>query len=149
MIALPADFSYPLFAALLALNGIGSGLLAAPNSAAIMNAVPASARGAASGIRATGMNAGMVLSMGGFFTLMAIGLASRLPEAMNSGLLKLGVHPDAAAAIAHTPPVSTLFAAFLGDNPVAQLMGAVDPDQLVAGNGADVATLTGRTFFPG
>ncbi len=148
LILLPADFSYPMFAALLALNGIGSGLLAAPNSAAIMNAVPASARGAASGIRATGMNAGMVLSMGGFFTLMAIGLASRLPEAMNNGLLKLGVHPDAAATIAHTPPVGTLFAAFLGDNPVQQLMGGIDPGQLVAGHGADVATLTGRTFFP-
>src|SRR5579884_2208262 len=71
LIALPADFSYPLFAALLALNGIGMGLVAAPNSAAIMNAVPASQRGAASGVRATGMNAGMVLSIGGFFTLMA------------------------------------------------------------------------------
>ena len=58
-------------------NGIGMGLMAAPNSAAIMNAVPADQRGAASGIRATGMNAGMVLSMGGFFTLMAVGLASR------------------------------------------------------------------------
>ncbi len=68
LMMIPADFSYPLFAALLALNGIGSGMLAAPNSAAIMNAVPASARGAASGIRATGMNAGMVLSMGAFFT---------------------------------------------------------------------------------
>ena len=83
---IPADFNYPLFAALLALNGIGMGLMAAPNSAAIMNAVPAAERGAASGIRATGMNAGMVLSMGGFFTLMAVGLASRLPDSMYNGL---------------------------------------------------------------
>ena len=148
LMLIPADFNYVLFAALLALNGIGSGLVAAPNAAAIMNSVPASERGAASGIRATGMNAGMVLSMGGFFTLMAVGLASRLPAAMQSGLTALGVNAGAAHAISTTPPVGTLFAAFLGDNPITQLMGAVDPAQLAAGGGADVATLTGRTFFP-
>ena len=145
---IPADFNYAMFAGLLALNGIGSGLVAAPNAAAIMNSVPASERGAASGIRATGMNAGMVLSMGGFFTLMAVGLASRLPSSMYAGLTALGVHPDAAHAISQTPPVGTLFAAFLGDNPITQLMGAVDPAQLKPGNGADVGTLTGQTFFP-
>jgi MFS family permease len=148
LIAIPADFSYPLFAALLALNGIGMGLMAAPNSAAIMNAVPAAERGAASGIRATGMNAGMVLSMGGFFTLMAIGLASRLPDSMYNGLTKLGITPDAAHTISHTPPVGTLFAAFLGDNPIKALVSQVDPQQLQPGSGVDVATITGRTFFP-
>ena len=149
LMMIPADFSYPLFAALLALNGIGSGMLAAPNSAAIMNAVPASARGAASGVRATGMNAGMVLSMGAFFTLMAVGLASKLPDSMYAGLTKLGIHPDAAATISHIPPVSTLFAAFLGDNPINALLTTVDPAQLQAAGGADIATLTGREFFPG
>jgi EmrB/QacA subfamily drug resistance transporter len=148
LIALPANFNYILFAALLALNGIGMGLMAAPNSAAIMNAVPASERGAASGIRATGMNAGMVLSMGGFFTLMAVGLASRLPESMFNGLTKLGISPSAAHTISHIPPVGTLFAAFLGDNPVQQLVKQVDPQQLQSGSGVDVSTLTGREFFP-
>jgi len=148
LIAIPADFSYPVFAALLALNGIGMGLLAAPNSAAIMNAVPASARGAASGIRATGMNAGMVLSMGGFFTLMAVGLASRLPSTLYGGLVKLGITPAAAHQISTTPPVGTLFAAFLGDNPIKALVGQIDPQQLQPGSGVDVATLTGRRFFP-
>jgi hypothetical protein len=110
--------------------------------------VPAAERGAASGVRATGMNAGMVLSMGGFFTLMAIGLASRLPDSMYAGLTRLGVTPDAAHTISQTPPVGTLFAAFLGDNPVRALMEQVDPGQLQPGNGVDVATLTGRSFFP-
>src|SRR6195952_1908821 len=131
--AIPAAFNYVLFAGLLAVNGIGMGLMAAPNSAAIMNSVPAADRGAASGVRATGMNAGMVLSMGGFFTLMAIGLASRLPTAMQNGLTALGVNAAAAHTISTTPPVGTLFAAFLGDNPITQLMGAVDPGQLAAG----------------
>jgi EmrB/QacA subfamily drug resistance transporter len=148
LILIPADFNYTQFAGLLALNGIGMGLMAAPNSTAIMNAVPASQRGAASGVRATGMNAGMVLSMGGFFTLMAVGLASRLPGAMYSGLTRAGVTPDAAHQIAHTPPVGTLFAAFLGDNPIQQLMKQVDPQQLKPGSGVDVSTLTGKTFFP-
>jgi len=148
LMLIPADFNYVVFATLLALNGIGSGLLAAPNSAAIMNSVPASERGAASGVRATGMNAGMVLSMGGFFTLMAIGLANKLPASMYAGLTALGVHADAAQTVSQTPPVGTLFAAFLGDNPVTQLLTAVDPAQLQPGGGADVATLTGRTFFP-
>ncbi|HST48961.1 MAG TPA: MFS transporter [Jatrophihabitans sp.] len=148
LMAIPADFSYPVFAALLALNGIGMGLLAAPNSAAIMNSVPAAERGAASGVRATGMNAGMVLSMGGFFTLMAVGLASRLPGSLYDGLTRLGVTPDAAHTISQTPPVGTLFAAFLGDNPIRALMTQAAPDQLLPGSGVDVATLTGQSFFP-
>jgi MFS family permease len=148
LILIPANFNYVQFATLLSLNGIGMGLMAAPNSAAIMNAVPASQRGAASGVRATGMNAGMVLSMGGFFTLMAIGLASRLPSALYSGLTGAGVSPDAAHTISHVPPVGTLFAAFLGDNPIKQLMQQVDPRQLQPGSGVDVANLTGQTFFP-
>ncbi len=122
LIFLPADFNYVLFAGLLALNGIGMGLMAAPNSAAIMNAVPARSRGAASGIRATGMNAGMVLSMGGFFTLMAVGLASRLPHALSSGLTGAGVDAQSAAAASHVSPVGSLFAAFLGDNPIKDLV---------------------------
>jgi MFS family permease len=140
LILLPADFNYVLFAGLLALNGIGMGLMAAPNSAAIMNAVPASQRGAASGIRATGMNAGMVLSMGGFFTLMAIGLASRLPAALSSGLTHAGVSPDQVATASHASPVGMLFAAFLGDNPIKALVPNPGP-------GVNRA-IYGQTFFP-
>jgi MFS family permease len=141
LIALPADFNYVLFGLLLALNGIGMGLMAAPNSAAIMNAVPAAQRGAASGIRATGMNAGMVLSMGGFFTLMAIGLSSRLPQALTHGLTAAGVSPQATDAASHVSPVGTLFAAFLGDNPIKELVQ--NP-----GAGADTSKIYGQTFFP-
>src|SRR6478736_5188921 len=99
LILLPANFNYVLFAALLALNGIGMGLMAAPNSAAIMNAVPAAQRGAASGIR-------------------AVGLAGTLPAAMSNGLTNAGVSPAAAGAASHASPVGLLFAAFLGDNPI-------------------------------
>jgi MFS family permease len=141
LILLPANFNYVLFAALLAFNGIGMGLMAAPNSAAIMNAVPAAQRGAASGIRATGMNAGMVLSMGGFFTLMAVGLAGTLPSAMSSGLTGAGVSHGAATAASHASPVGLLFAAFLGDNPIKALV----PNP---GAGADTSRIYGQDFFP-
>ena len=141
LILLPADFNYVQFAGLLALNGIGMGLMAAPNSAAIMNAVPAAQRGAASGIRATGMNAGMVLSMGGFFTLMAIGLASRLPSALFHGLTGAGVSADTATQASHVTPVGMLFAAFLGDNPIKGIVPNPGP-------GADTSTLYGQQFFP-
>jgi EmrB/QacA subfamily drug resistance transporter len=141
LILLPANFNYGSFATLLALNGIGMGLMAAPNSAAIMNAVPAAARGAASGIRATGMNAGMVLSMGGFFTLMAVGLAGRLPASMSSGLTAAGVDPATAGAVSHASPVGILFAAFLGGNPMQGLVPHAAPavaDRIYSGS-----------FFPG
>jgi MFS family permease len=141
LILLPADFNYVLFALLLAVNGIGMGLMAAPNAAAIMNAVPGAQRGAASGIRATGMNAGMVLSMGGFFALMSIGLAARLPAALTSGLTAAGVSPQAADAASHASPVGTLFAAFLGDNPIKALVPHPGPD-------ADTVRIYGQTFFP-
>jgi MFS family permease len=141
LILLPADFNYVDFAILLAVNGVGMGLMAAPNSAAIMNAVPADARGAASGIRATGMNAGMVLSMGGFFTLMAIGLASKLPSSLYKGLTGLGVDPTTATQASHVSPVGTLFAAFLGDNPLRALVPK-------PGAGVNTTTLYGKTFFP-
>jgi MFS family permease len=142
LIALPADFSYPLFAALLMLNGVGSGLFAAPNASAVMNAVPSSQRGAASGVRATAQNAGTVLSIGVFFSLMAVGLAARLPAAMQSGLVTGGVPAADAAAASHTSPVGTLFAAFLGANPVRTVLEQVDAGRPIP------AAVTDTTFFP-
>jgi hypothetical protein len=106
-----------------------------------MNSVPASARGAASGVRATGMNAGQVISMGGFFTLMAIGLAARLPHAMNAGLIGAGVDPAAAHAAADAPPAGLLFSAFLGYNPVRALVPA-------PGTAANTQQIYGTQFFP-
>jgi MFS family permease len=145
LLLIPIDFNFTLFAILLALNGIGSGLFTAPNTTAIMNAVPVRERGAASGIRATFMNAGMVLSIGVFFSLMIAGLASRLPHALSTGLTANGVPADAAARVASEPPVASLFAAFLGFNPVQRLVGPATLNSLPA---ADSARLTGNTFFP-
>ena len=93
LMLLPADFAFPVFGALLLLNGIGVGMFAAPNTTGIMNSVPNSQRGVASGMRATFQNTGMVLSIGLFFSLMVVGLASTLPDSMSSGLIKPTVCP--------------------------------------------------------
>lgn len=145
LMLLDANFSYPVFATLLFLNGVGSGLFSAPNGTQTMNAVPGAERGQASGIRATAMNAGQVLSIGVFFTLMIIGLAISLPGAMEQALIGQGLAADIATRVASAPPVASLFAAFLGYNPMGELV----PASALAALPADAAaTITGKTFFP-
>jgi MFS family permease len=145
LMLLPTDFNYWAFAGLLVLNGIGSGLFSAPNTSAIMSSVPANRRGAASGMRGTFFNSGTSLSIGVFFTLMIVGLAQTLPGALTNGLEAHGVSPAVAAGIAHQPPVGSLFAAFLGYNPLGTALGALPAS---ATKGADLGTLTGKEFFP-
>jgi MFS family permease len=141
---LPADFNYAWFALLLVL-GIGSGLFAAPNTTAIMNSVPPETRGVSSGMRATFQNAGMLVSIGVFFSIVTAGLASALPSAFLRGLTRYGVPATAAGRIAHLPPTAALFGAFLGYNPIGVLLPAPTLTHLSA---ADRATLLGKAFFP-
>ena len=147
LMLLPVDFPYWAFALLIFGNGIGSGLFAAPNTAAIMSSVPAHHRGAASGMRSTFQNSGMSLSIGVFFSLMIAGLANTLPRALAPGLTAQGVPAAVAGQIAHLPPVSTVFAAMLGYNPVQNLLAPTGLLRTLPA--ANVATLTGKTFFPG
>ncbi|HEU5003366.1 MAG TPA: MFS transporter [Actinomycetota bacterium] len=144
LMTLPANFNYIAFGALLFSNGIGFGLFAAPNITGIMNAVPARERGSASGMRATFQNSGMLLSIGLFFSLMIAGLASALPHTMSSGLVAQGIQPAVATKVANLPPVGSLFAAFLGYNPMKTLLGPA----LHALPPARAAVITGKTFFP-
>jgi MFS family permease len=145
LIVLPVDFSYIWFALILALNGIGMGLFASPNSAGVMNSLPPSQRGAGAGMLATFMNSASVLSIGVFFTLMIVGLAAGLPHALQSGLVAHGVPAVDAARVSHLPPVATLFASFLGYNPMATLLG---PHVLAGLHPGQASVLTGRSFFP-
>jgi MFS family permease len=142
---LPANFAFVLFALLLLLNGIGMGMFAAPNMTGIMNSVPADARGVASGMRSTFQNSGMVLSVGVFFSLMIVGLASTLPSSMSSALIAHGVAPGKAHQIASLPPVGSLFAAFLGYNPMQSLLGSAHAAGV---SSAQFHQITGKTFFP-
>ncbi len=145
LLIIPVNFDYWLFAILVFLNGLGGGIFTAPNTAAIMSSVPADQRGAASGVRATFFNAGSSLSIGIFFSLMIVGLANTLPSAMSSGLEQQGVSSAVAQDVANLPPVGSLFAAFLGYNPIAELLG---PSHALQQPGVNADLLTGQEFFP-
>ena len=144
LIFVPVNFSYWEFALVIALNGFGSGVFAPPNRAELMNSVPANERGAAGGMIATFQNSASVLSIGIFFSLMVAGLASKLPSTMFSGLTAQGIPASAANSIAHLPPIGVLFAAFLGYNPMQQLLGPL----LKTLPSAHAAYVSGRVFFP-
>lgn len=145
LIVLPVDFPYVWFALILLLNGIGMGLFAAPNSAGVMNSLPPTQRGAGAGMLATFSNSASVLSIGVFFTLMIVGLAASLPHTLQAGLVAHDVPAADASRISHLPPVATLFASFLGYNPMGTLLG---PHVLHALPAGQSAALTGREFFP-
>ncbi|MFE4949551.1 MFS transporter [Leifsonia sp. NPDC056665] len=145
LLLIPVNFEYWQFALLTGLNGIGSGLFSSPNRTAIMNSVPPNERGAASGMAGVALNAGSSLSIGIFFSLMIAGLSVALPGALTSGLTSHGVPQSVAAQVGATPPVGSLFAAFLGYNPIASLLG---PTGLLQSPHVDAATLTGKEFFP-
>lgn len=145
LLALPVDFDYRAFALLLALNGLAMGLFSSPNRAAIMNSLPAHQRGAGAGMTSTFQNAATVLSIGVFFSLLIAGLSTTLPTSLHDGLTAQGVPELAADRVAALPPVGILFAALLGYNPIATLLGPQVLGELAP---AQSAYLTGRQFFP-
>jgi MFS family permease len=146
LVLLPINFSYWIFAVLIALNGIASGMFASPNSSSIMGSVPAHLRGVASGMRATFQNSGTAVSIGVFFSLVIAGLANSLPHTLSTGLQEQGVAAHVATQVGGLPPVSSLFAAQLGVNPIKHLL---QPGGALAHlTAVQQQTLTGRQFFP-
>ena len=145
LLLLPTDFPYGAFALILLLNGISMGMFASPNRAGVMNSLPRGDRGAGGGMNQTFQNSAQVISIGIFFTLMIIGLSGALRHTLASGLEAHGVAPGAAAQVAHLPPVSILFSAFLGYNPIEHFLG---PHALTALGAHNHAVLAGRSFFP-
>jgi MFS family permease len=141
---LPINFTYWQFAGILLMNGVGMGLFASPNRAGIMNSLPPERRGVGAGMSATFQNSAMVLSIGIFFTLIILGLSSSLPATLTHGLVAQGVPHADAARVAALPPVSVMFAALLGYNPIQTLLGPV----ITKLPASHAAYLTGHTFFP-
>ncbi|MCL6105746.1 MAG: MFS transporter [Actinobacteria bacterium] len=145
LLMLPINFSFPLFAAVLFINGLSMGMFASPNQAGVMNSLPMAHRGAGGGMNLTFQNSAQVLSIGIFFTLMIAGLSSTLPHAVSGGLMSQGVPAAVAGRAGQLPPVAILFAAFLGYNPVRHLLG---PHVLGTISAHGQSILTGRSFFP-
>jgi MFS family permease len=142
---LPINFPYIAFAAVLLVTGLTMSMFGSPNRAAIMSSLPPEHRGAGSGMATTFQNTAQVLSIGIFFTLLIVGLSSTLSHSLYHGLITHGVARSTSTRVSHLPAVSTLFAAFLGYNPVQHLVGAQVLSHLTA---AQRASLTGRSFFP-
>ncbi len=143
--SLPIDFDYVEFAAILFVYSVCAGMFATPNQTAVMNSLPANQRGAGGGMNATFMNSAQVLSIGVFFSIVTLGLVSSLPSHLAQGLIAQGVPAGAADKVAHLPPIGSLFAAFLGFNPIqtelpAHVLHALGP--------ARESYVTGRSFFP-
>ena len=141
----PINFSYPTFGVLLFAIGVCMSSFGSSNRTGVMNSLPARDRGAGSGMNTTFQNSAQVLSIGIFFTLIIVGLSDTLPAALVKGLTAHGVPADTAVSISHLPPVSTLFAAFLGYNPASHLIG---PHVLSQLSQHQRATVTGERFFP-
>jgi MFS family permease len=144
LILLPVNFSYIGFAALIFLNGLAMGLFAAPNQTGIMNSLPPDQRGAGAGMAGTFMNSAMVLSIGIFFSLIIVGLSATLPTALYHGLSTHGVPAAYATKVSHLPPVGSLFAAFLGYNPMRTTLAPI----IHTLPHHTAAYLTGHRFFP-
>ncbi|HVT21862.1 MAG TPA: MFS transporter [Mycobacteriales bacterium] len=142
---MPMNFDYVWFGLLLLVMGLALGMFFAPNIASVMNATPADQRGAGAGMLNTFQNSAQVLSIGVFFTVITLGLAARLPATLQHGLVSQGMPVGQAHQIAHLPPIGTLFAAFLGYNPIQQLIGSPAAAHVSA---AHYHYLTGRSFFP-
>jgi MFS family permease len=143
---LPINFSYVWFALLIFLFAVGMGLFFSPNQASVMNSLPPEQRGAGAGMLNTFQNSATVLSMGLFFTIVTLGLAARLPVHLYRGLVAAGVPSAAAHTVASEPPIGSLFSAFLGFNPVRELLGPTGALQHLSAQQA--AYITGRSFFP-
>ncbi|MEM3670254.1 MAG: MFS transporter [Thermoprotei archaeon] len=145
---LPYNFSYPKFAIILYVMGLGSGMFASPNTASIMNSVPPEHRGAASGMRATLQNTGQTVSLAIFFTIVLQVLAGKLPTALSSAILSAGAPTALAVAFSKIPPTGALFAAFLGYNPVSSILSELPATLASSIPASTLSVLTGKYWFP-
>ncbi len=144
---LPYNFYYPEFAIMLFVFGCGMGTFAAPNITAVMNSVPAQARGTASGMRTTLQNTGQTMSMGIFFTVVLVGMTALIPVYFSKNLAIAGAQV-LIPIFDRIPPTSALFSAFLGYNPMGQIMSQLPASFTANLSASTLSTLTGKTWFP-
>lgn len=144
-----ANFSYIPFGATLYMMGFGSGMFAAPNTAAIMNSVAPDNRGVASGMVATVRNVAQTASLGIFFTIVIFALSTNLPGYFSAALTTAGA-PQLIPFVSKTPPTEALFSAFLGYNPMVQILSGIQlqvPSVYASLSTTAINVMTARSWF--
>ncbi|MFG1415235.1 MAG: MFS transporter [Thermoplasmataceae archaeon] len=144
-----ANFTYIPFGATLYMMGFGSGMFAAPNTAAIMNSVSPDNRGIASGMVATVRNVAQTASLGIFFTIVIFSLSTNLPGYFSAALTTAGA-PQLIPFISKTPPTEALFSAFLGYNPMVQILTGIQtqaPSVYASLSQSAIGIMTARSWF--
>jgi MFS family permease len=145
---LPYNFSYLEFGVLIYVQGLGMGMFASPNLASIMNSVPADSRGCVGGTASTMRNTGMVASIAAFFAVIIVFLSNNLPSAFSSALTQAGVPSQSLHYFTSLSPTQSLFAAFLGYNPMGPILNGLPQSITATLSNNTVETLTGLHWFP-
>jgi MFS family permease len=145
---LPYNFSYLQFGFLIYAQGLGMGMFASPNLASIMNSVPAESRGTVGGTASTMRNTGMVASIAAFFAVIIVFLSKDLPSAFSSALIQAGVPSQSLHYFTSLSPTESLFAAFLGYNPMQSVLNGLPQSVTATLNDGTIKTVTGLHWFP-
>ncbi|AFZ70688.1 arabinose efflux permease family protein [Caldisphaera lagunensis DSM 15908] len=150
LITLKYDFPYPEFAFFIFLAGAGNGLFVAPNTASIMNSVPANHRGVASGMRAVMTNIANTTSIALYFSLLLSAFEAKLPNTLYTALISAGFPNNIAYMISKMPPTAALFAAFLGYNPMQSVLSSLPnlASQLGNSDPSGLSEVLSNTWFP-
>jgi MFS family permease len=145
---IPYNFYYPSFATIIFTMGLGMGMFSSPNISSIMNSVPPQHRGAAAGMRATLLNTGTTIGTSVLFTIVTLVLSGNLAGYMASAAASVGAPQLGVSVFQGISPTAALFAAFLGYNPMATILGSLPPSLTGSLSAAAVAVLTGKSWFP-
>jgi MFS family permease len=144
---LPYDFDYVAFAIAIFGLGLGLGMFASPNTASIMNSVPADDRGVASGMRSTLQNTGSTVGMTILFTIVLVALSDSLGHGLSTAAANAGA-PQLGSLLGTIPPTTALFAAFLGYNPMRIMLRQLPRTVTSSLSAQSIAVLTNTTWFP-
>jgi MFS family permease len=119
---IPSGVSYETLASLMVLVGIGGGMFVAPNISSIMSSVPVTERGVASGMSATLVVTGSLLSLSLSFAILATSINSTVLQAVFAGLPVPGGSPSIDVFLG---PMHTIFAIMAGVSLVAIIPSAL------------------------
>jgi MFS family permease len=144
---LPYNFSYPTLAGALYIMGIAFGMFASPNTSSIMGTVPPERRSSAAGMLFTIQNTGTTVGLTVLFTEVVATLGTSLPSAMSTALTTAGAS-QLAPYLSSIPPTIALFAAFLGYNPMHEMITRLPTLAGAHLSTQAVSTITSATWFP-